>query len=70
MSARVHPADLCMSDPLRDTYVKGMFATRYAELAPSADAYTLAFAFDSISLLVSFLKLFKCGDGPPHVTSM
>jgi len=47
------------SNPLRSTYSLGMFATRYAELGPVADSYTLAFAFDSISIVVSFLKLFK-----------
>lgn len=36
-----------------------MFAQRFAELGRQADSYSLAFAFDSISLLVCFLKLFK-----------
>ena len=46
-------------DPLGVTYKRGMFATRYAELSQQADSYSLTFAYDSISLLVSFLKFFK-----------
>jgi len=47
------------TDPLGIIYKKGMFAQRFAELGRQADSYSLAFAFDSISLLVCFLKLFK-----------
>ena len=45
----------------RDLYFRGLFSTqRYAESGTFALSYALGFNFDSISILVSFLKLFKC----------
>ena len=49
-----------LMDPNLDLYRRGMFATqRYAEIGTAALSYGTAFNFDSISILVSFLKLFK-----------
>ena len=38
---------------------QAMFATRYAEISTAAYSYALGFNFDSISILVSFLKYFN-----------
>ena len=47
-------------DPNREVYRLGMFATqRYAEIGTASLSYATGFNFDSISILVSFLKLFK-----------
>lgn len=47
-------------DPNRALYLSGMFGTqRYAEVGTAAASYATGFNFDSISVLVSFLKLFK-----------
>ena len=47
-------------DPNREVYRQGMFATqRYAEIGTASLSYATGFNFDSISILVSFLKLFK-----------
>lgn len=43
----------------RQMYKAGMFGIRYAEIGTAAASYSLAFCFDSISILTSFLKLFK-----------
>jgi len=47
------------NDPNRVTYAIGLFATRYAEIGTAAETYSLGFGFDSISILVSFIKFFK-----------
>ena len=46
-------------DQNRVLYKAGMFATRYAEISTTALSYAMGFNFDSISISVSFFKLFK-----------
>lgn len=48
-----------LQDENRIKYSNALFVPRYMELAGTADLYVVAFFLDSISILVSFLKLFK-----------